>query len=105
MHDQAEVGAPGGQQQATAQLGSATSEQQCSLKQGAGPASHARGKGTQQGARSFTLTRAVFSSDGQQESLDISATVVPPVSSVPRDDNLRRQGHPFQRGVPNKLVR
>ena len=27
--------------------------------------------------------RAVFSSDGRQEGLDISTTVVPPVSSVP----------------------
>ena len=53
------------------------------FKQGAGPASHASGKGAQQGARSFTPTRAVFSSDGQQEGLDIRATVVPPVSSVP----------------------
>ena len=33
--------------------------------------------------RSFTPTRAVFSSDGQQEGLNISATVVPAVSSVP----------------------
>ena len=36
-----------------------------------------------QGARSFSPTHAVFSSDGQQESLDISATMVPPVLSVP----------------------
>ena len=32
---------------------------------------------------SLTPTHAVFWSDGQQEGLDISATVVPPVSSVP----------------------
>ena len=78
---------PGGQQQATAQPGGATSGQQSSFqqsfKQGSGPPSYASGKGSQQGARSFTPTRLVSTSDGQQEGLDISATVVPPMSPVP----------------------
>ena len=81
------MGAPGVQQQVTAQSGGTTSEQQSSFqqcfKQGAGPASHAREKGAQQGTRSFTPTRAVFWNVGQQEGLDISATVMPPASSVP----------------------
>ena len=47
-----------------------------------GQASHASEKGVQQGARSFTPTRAVFSSDGQQEGQDNIATVAPPVLSV-----------------------
>ena len=79
-------GPPGGQQQATIQPGDATSGQQSSFqqsfKQEAGPASYASGKGAQQGARSFTPTRAAFSSDEQQEGLDVSATVVSPVSLV-----------------------
>ena len=78
---------PGGQQNATAGPGGATSGQQSSFqqrfKQGAGPASHASGKGAQQGTCSFTPTPAVFSNDGQQEGLVISTTVMPPVSSVP----------------------
>ena len=61
-------GTPGGQQQATAWPGGATSGQQSSFqqsfKQGAGPASHASGKGAQQGTRFFTPTHAVFLSDG-----------------------------------------
>ena len=81
------MGGPGVQQKVTTQSGGTTSEQQSSFqqcfKQGAGPASHASGKGAQQGARSFTPTRAVFSNVGQQEGLDIRATVMPPVSSVP----------------------
>ena len=38
--------------------------------------------------------------------MDISATAVPPVSSVPsqENDSLRRQGHPFQRDVLYKLL-
>ena len=67
--------------------GGATSGQQSffqqSLQQGSGPASYANGKDAQQGARSSTPSRAVFSSDGQQEVLEISITEVPPVSSVP----------------------
>ena len=31
----------------------------------------------------FTPTRVVFTSDRQQEGLDVSATLVPPLSSVP----------------------
>ena len=61
------------------------------LKQGADPASHANGKGAQQGARAFTPTRVVFSSDGQQEGLDISVTVVPPVASVPSQGRQPRE--------------
>ena len=80
-------GAPRGHQQATTQLNGATSGQQSSFKQGskkgAGPASYASGKVVHQVVRSFTSTRAVCSSDGQQKSLNISATVVPPVSLVP----------------------
>ena len=76
-------GPPGGQQHPTAQPGGATSGQQASFqqrfKQGAGPASHESKKSERQGARSFTPTRTVFSSDGQQEGLGISATVVSPV--------------------------
>ena len=78
---------PGGQQQAAAQPGDATSGQQYSFqqsfKQGSGPRSHASGKSAQQGVRSFTPTRAVFPSDGQHEGLNISATVMRPVSSLP----------------------
>ena len=59
---------PGGQQQATAQPGGATSVQQSSFqqsfKQGSGPPYHASGKGAQQGARCLTPTRAIFLSDG-----------------------------------------
>ena len=62
LHDQAQ---PGG-----ATFGQQTSFQEIS-KQGEDPESHANGKGAQQGARSFTPTRAVFTSDGQQEGLDI----------------------------------
>ena len=55
-------GAPEGQHQAIAQPGGANSGQQSSFKQGfkegASPASHASEKGTQQGARFFTPTRA-----------------------------------------------
>ena len=76
-----------GQQQATAGPGGATFGQQSSFqqsfKQDSDPASHVSGNGSQQGARSFTPTRAGFSSDGKQEGLDISPTVVPPMSSVP----------------------
>ena len=90
---------PGRQQQATPQPGGVTSGQQSSFwqtfKQGADPASHASGKGAQQGARSFTPTRAVFLSDGQQEGLDISATVVPPVSWMPSQGR-----QPPEAGVP-----
>ena len=80
-------GPPGVQQQATAQPSGANPGQQSSFaqsfEQGSDPVSHASGTGAQQGARSFTPTHAVFSSVRQQEGLDISATVVPPVSSVP----------------------
>ena len=92
-------GPPRGQQQATAQPCGAISGQkssfQQSFKQGAGPASHASGKGAQQGARFFTPTRTVFSGDGQKEGLDISTTVGPPVSSVP---SQRRP--PLKAGAP-----
>ena len=54
-----------------------------STRSGAGPASHASGKGVQQVACSFTSICAVFSSDVQHKGLEISASVVPPVSSVP----------------------
>ena len=80
-----ESGGAGGQQ----------SSFQQSFKHGAGPASLASGKGAQQGARSFTPTRVVSSSDGQQEGLDISTTVVPPVSSVPSQGR-----QPLKAGAP-----
>ena len=80
-------GPPGKPQQTTAESGATTSGQQSSLqqsvKQGLGPASRASRKGAQQGARFFKHMRAFFLSDGQQEGLDTSATVLPPVSSVP----------------------
>ena len=97
-------GPSGGQQQATAQPGCATSGQkssfQQSFKQGAGPASRASGKGTQQGARSCTLTRDVFSSERQQEGLDISTTVVPSVSSEPSPGR-----QPLEAGAPEPAWR
>ena len=66
-------GPPGGQQQAFAGPGGAISGKQSHpqqiFKQGAGPASHAIGEGTQQGARFYTPTRAVFSNDGKQQGL------------------------------------
>ena len=102
------LGSPGGQQQATAQPGGATSGQQFSfrqnLKQESGPPSHVSGKGAQQGATPYTPTRAVFSSDGQQEGLDIS-----PIDRchrcLLREDSLWKHGHPFQRGSVNKVTR
>ena len=65
-----------------------------------GPTSHASGKGAQQGPRSFTPTRAVFSSDGQQKGLGISATVVPPVPSVPSQGR-----QPPEAGAPDSAWR
>ena len=70
-----------GYQQASAQPSSATSGQLSYFKQGAGPEAYASGKDAQRGERLFAPTRAVFSSDEQQESLESIAHVVPPVSS------------------------
>ena len=99
LHDQAEVGAPRGEQQAITQLGGATSGQQSSFQQSftqvVDPATHASGKGAQQGACSLTPTHAVFSSDGQQEDLYINTTMVPPVSSV-----SSRGRQPLEAGAP-----
>ena len=87
MKEDHKSGPPGGQQRDIAGPGGAISGQRSSFQQsfkvGAGPSSHTSGKGAQQGARSFTPTHAVSSNGGQQEFLVISATVVPPVSSVP----------------------
>ena len=91
------LGPSEGQQQATAEPGGATSGQQSSFQQSfkQGSAFHANGKGAQQGARSLKPPRAVFSSDEQQKGLDISTTVVPPVSSVPSQGR-----QPLEAGTP-----
>ena len=87
---------PGGQQQATSGPGGATSGQQYSfqqsLKQAAGPASHGSGKGAQQGTRSFTPTRAVFSTGGFGHQDHRGATGVIGASSGFRVEGFRVEG-------------